>query len=89
MDEEKKTRYFFLNVCRLGLLLIALSAIRALSIHQDALGFALGLGGFLFVTTHVKSLEKKWGITRMQSLLNAGIFSIVFLPLAYWLAYPF
>lgn len=88
MNEEKKTQYFYLNICKIGLLFIALGLMRALSIHQDPLSYILGFIGCLLVIAHVKSLEKKWGVSKKYSLVSAGIFAVIFLPMAYWFAYP-
>ena len=88
MEEEKKTRYFYITTCKIGLLLIALGVVRALSIYQDGLGFVLGLIGFSFVISHIKFVEKKWGIPKKHSVFSAIGFAVVFLPLAYWLGYP-
>ena len=86
MEEEKRTQYFYLNACRVGLLFIALVVIRALSVHQDALSFALGWIGFLLVAVHMRSVEKKLGVTKKHRLVSAGLFVFILLPLAYWLS---
>lgn len=88
MDEVKRNQYFYLLICQIGLLFIALVTIRALSIYQDALGFALGFIGFSFVTAHLKFVEKNWGISKKQSFFNTIGFILVFIPLAYGLSYP-
>lgn len=89
MEQVEKKQLFYMILCRLGLLLVALAALRALSIHQDALSFALGLCGFWLIIAHAKITEKKWGISKKHSAMSTVIFVSLLLPLAYWFASPF
>ncbi|MDE0583405.1 hypothetical protein ON064_10205 [Planococcus sp. A6] len=88
MTEEKKVQYFNIILCRAGMLLVGLGIIRALSIHQDQLSFLFGFSGFLLISVHVQALEKRWGIPKKHTWISTGIFALLFLPLAYWLAFP-
>lgn len=89
MEEAQKNRIFYLILSKIGLLLIALGALRAYSIYQDALGFTLGLIGFWLIVAHIKFVEKKWGMSKQHSILSTVVFTIMLLPLAYWFASPF
>lgn len=88
MEEEKKAQYFYVTMCKIGLLFIALGIVRVLAIHQDGLGFTLGLIGFSLVIAHTKFVEKKWGITTKYLAFSTAVFTIAFVLLAYWLAFP-
>lgn len=88
MTEEKKVQYFNIALCRAGMFLIGLGLIRALSIHQDQLSFLLGFGGFLMISIHIQALEKRWGIPKKYTWISTGIFALLFIPFAYWLAFP-
>lgn len=82
------TKYFTIALCKIGMLAIALGTIRSLAIHGDQLSFLLGLGGYLLISIHVGALEKRWAIPKRHTLISGGIFIIIFLPIAYWLAFP-
>lgn len=82
------TKYFTIALCKIGMLFIAIGAIRSLSIHGDQLSFLFGFGGYLLVSMHVAALEKRWAIPKRHTLISGGIFIIIFLPIAYWLAFP-
>lgn len=86
MEEEKRAQFFYLNICRAGLLLLALVTIRAFSVHQDTLSFTLGWIGFLLVAAHKRSVEKKLNVSKKHKLMSTGVFVMVLLPLAYWLS---
>lgn len=88
MTEEKKVQYFNMILCKAGMLLVGLGLIRVLSIHQDQLGFLLGFGGFLMISIHIQALEKRWDIPKKHTWISTGIFALLFIPLAYWLAFP-
>ncbi|WP_211655343.1 hypothetical protein [Planococcus alpniumensis] len=88
MTEEKKVQYFNIALCQAGLLLVGLGLIRALSIHQDRLSFLLGFIGYSLFSLHIRALEKKWGIPKKHVWISNGIFILLLVPLAYWLAFP-
>ncbi|MFP3322715.1 hypothetical protein R0K05_06380 [Planococcus sp. SIMBA_160] len=88
MTEEKKTQYFHLTLCKVSMLLIGLSLIRALSIHHDQLSFVLGFIGYSLISLLVRSFEKRWNIPRKHVWISNGIFLVLLVPFAYWLAYP-
>ncbi|KYG59907.1 hypothetical protein [Planococcus maritimus] len=88
MTEEKKMQYVHLTLCKVAMLLFGLNLVRTLSIHHDQLGFLVGFIGYSLVSIHVRSLEKKWEIPKKHVWISLGIFALIFLPLAYWLAFP-
>ncbi|MDE4085353.1 hypothetical protein PO902_09990 [Planococcus maritimus] len=88
MTEEKKVQYFNIILCKTGMLLIGLGLIRTFSIYQDKSSFFLGFFGYILVSIHIQSLEKRWGIPKKHTWISTGIFLLLFVPLAYWLAFP-
>ena len=88
MTEEKKMQYFNISFCRAGMLLVGIGLIRALSIYQDQLSFLLGFIGYALISIHIKTLEKRWSIPKKHVWISNGIFILLLVPLAYWLAFP-
>lgn len=88
MTEEKKVQYFNIILCKTGMLLVGLGLIRALSVYQDQLSFLLGFIGYSLFSLHVRALEKKWDIPKKHVWISNGIFILLLVALAYWLAFP-
>ncbi len=74
-----------MTVGYIGLLLIALAAMRYILIIHDTLGQSLVLFGFIFVTVYLRFVEKKLGISKKEFIISKAIFIAVFSSLAFWL----
>lgn len=70
------------------MLLVALGLIRVVSIYQVRLSSLIGFIGYALIAIHINALEERWGIPKKYKWISNGIFILLLVPLAYWLAFP-
>ncbi|MGP4075506.1 hypothetical protein [Halobacillus sp. K22] len=85
MKFEKKNQYFFMALGHLGMILVALGAMRVMSVINDSAGFAFTFFGFLLMNIYINDLEKKMGFSKKEKGIFTSIFIIIFIGLSLWL----
>ncbi|MBR3118693.1 hypothetical protein [Oceanobacillus profundus] len=85
MKENKQALYFNMTLGTIGIILVAIAAMRYLIKENDNLGYAIILFGFILTVGYINYLEKRAGISKKLSWIRIIVSSILFLIFTYFL----
>ncbi|ASN06430.1 hypothetical protein [Virgibacillus necropolis] len=76
-EKKKKNAYVYIVISYLGILLIAIAAMRVTVFNDDRIGFFITIFSYLLLISFIRSLERKIGFSSRTRIISRGIFMVL------------